>query len=370
MRSVIKNYMGMIAIAIVAVLVIGAIGVRIDRDQTVEAPAGIEATPAISGNAPSGLVDVQWLTQYRSQVDYIFDLSDQPQFENGHIPGAIHVWWQDGMAIHAQNYAEPSRISEPSETVDVFGRLNLDVPQNARIVLYDSNNSERAAWLFWVMSINGYTDVHVLDGGLPAWIGAGGELTTEVEDSRDASLIATPTWDEEQLIRREPLRDRLEDDNLSIVDTRSAAEQLDTVNGPIREGHIPGSINIPTAEVMRADGTFKSPEELRDLFESHGLSPDDEIVVYSLFTSGSGNVWLALQIAGFDNVMIYMEGFVGWAGDDEMPIETEPYPVSETIETPDLATPEATPASTPVSEGSATPESTPTEQGPTDLTGI
>ena len=78
MRSVIKNYMGMIAIAIVAVLVIGAIGVRIDRDQTVEAPAGIEATPAISGNAPSGLVDVQWLTQYRSQVDYIFDLSDQP----------------------------------------------------------------------------------------------------------------------------------------------------------------------------------------------------------------------------------------------------------------------------------------------------
>ena len=91
MRSVIKNYLGMIAVAIVAVLVIGAIGVRIDRDQEVHAPSGIDATPAISGNAPSGLVDARWLTQYWAQVDYIFDLSDERQYESGHIPGAIHI---------------------------------------------------------------------------------------------------------------------------------------------------------------------------------------------------------------------------------------------------------------------------------------
>lgn len=370
MRSIIKNYMGMIAIAIVVVLIIGAIGVRIDRDQEMQPPAGIEATPAIAGNAPNGLVDVQWLAQYQAQVDYIFDLSDEQQFESGHIPGAIHVWWQDAMAIHSGNYAEPSRISNPSDTTEVFGHLNLDVPQNARIVLYDSNSSERAAWLLWVMTINGYTDVHVLDGGLPAWVGADGDLSTEVVDARDENIVATPTWDDGELIRREKLRDRLEEDNLHIIDTRSAAEQQETVNGTIREGRIPGSINIPTAEVMRDDGTFKSPDDLREIFESYGLTPEDDIVVYSLFTSQSGNLWLALQLAGYDNVVIYMEGYIGWARDEELPVETEPYPEHEPMATPNTATPVVTPTSTPVPAASATPESTPQEDGPTDLTGI
>ncbi len=370
MRSVIKNYLGMIAVAIVAVLVIGAIGVRIDRDQEVHAPSGIDATPAISGNAPSGLVDARWLTQYWAQVDYIFDLSDERQYESGHIPGAIHIWWQDGMGINSANYAEPGSISSPHPADNPFKPLNLNVPQNARIVLYDNNESERATWMLWLMKLNGFSDVHVLDGGLRAWIGANGEMTTEIEDSRTGDIAATPTWDEALIIRREPLRDRLNDDDIHIVDTRSSVEQLDDVNGTIRVGHIPGSINIPTAAVMREDGTFKSREELREIFESHGLSPENDIVVYSLFSSQSGNVWLALQIAGYDNVVIYQEGFVGWARDEDMPIDTEPYPVAEPIATPDEATPVVTPTSTPQPNDDITPASTPADEGPTDLTGL
>lgn len=370
MRSVIKNYMGMIAIAIVAVLVIGAIGVRIDRAQELQSPPGIDATPAITGNAPNGLVDVQWLTQYRTQVDYIFDLTDERQYEAGHIPGAIHIWWQDAMGINSLNYGEPYQISNPENPDSIFGNLTLNVPQNARIILYDNHNSERATWMLWVMTVNGYTDVHVLDGGLPAWIGAGEDLTTDVEDTRDDNIRATPTWDETHLIRREALRDQLERENLRVVDTRSAAEQLDNINATIREGHIPGSINISTAEVMREDGTFKSPEELQNLFESYGLAQRDEIVVYSLFSSGSGNVWLALQLAGYDNAVIYMEGFMGWSGDKEMPVDTEPYPVKENVATPAPATPVSTPESTPVPTTSPSPASTPQEDGPTDLTGL
>lgn len=377
MRSVVKNYLGMIAVAVVAVLVIGAIGVRIDRDQQVAPAPGIEATPAISGNAPSGLVDVHWLQQYQTQVDYIFDLSDPRQYEAGHIPGAIHIWWQDAMGINAINYAEPYTISEPDNPDSVFGNLTLNVPQNARIVLYDNQNSERASWMLWVMHLNGYTDVHVLDGGLPAWIGADGELVTAVEDNRSTDITATPTWNEEITIRREPLRDRLEDGDIQIIDTRSSDEQLDDVNETIRLGHIPESINIPTSEVMRRDGTFKSPEELQEVFESHGITPEQDIVVYSLFTSQSGNVWLALQLAGYDNVMIYQEGYVGWAQDESLPIETEPYPTAESIATPLVSTPiatpaDSTPAATPEPEATTSPEpeSTPDEDGPTDLTGI
>lgn len=355
MQSAIKNYMGMIAIAVVAVLVIGAVGVRIDRDQEREIPSGIAATPAIIGNAPTGLVDARWLTQYRIQVNYIFDLSDIRLYEQGHVPGAHHIWWQDAMRLHTANYGEADQISSAAMSADVFGGLDPGVPQNARIVLYDANDSQRATWLLWVMTINGYTDVHVLDGGLSAWIGAGGDLSTDPADPIDPGAIATPTWNEEHEIRREPLLASLDDPDLRLVDTRSAEEQLDTVNGTIREGHIPGSINIPTAEVMREDGTFKSPEELRELFEAHEIDTESEIVVYSLFTVHSGKVWLAFQIAGYENVVIYQEGWVAWAHNRDLPIETDPYPTAPAI---------ATPVATPVS---ATPE--PEEEGPTDLTG-
>lgn len=369
MRSIIKNYLGMIAIAIVAVLIIGAIGVRIDRDQEMEPPPAIEATPAITGNAPSGLVDAFWLEQYRTQVDYIFDLSDARQYEAGHIPGAIHIWWQDAMAINSENYAELYPISNPVNPDSIFDNATLNAPQNSRIVLYDNNNSERATWMMWVMRVNGYTDVHVLDGGLSAWIGVGGELTNDVEDNRDDTLVATPTWNTDLMMRREQVRDSLENENARIIDTRSAEEQLDTVNGTVREGHIPGSINIPAAEVMREDGTFKSPEDLQEIFASYGLAPENNIVVYSLFSSQSGNVWMALQLAGYDNVVIYIEGYIGWGRDEELPVETEPYPTDEAPATP-AATPqeESTVASPPIP--TATPESTPAQDDPTDLTGL
>lgn len=363
--SSVRSYMGMIAIAVVAVLVIGALGVRIDRGQERELPPGINATPAISGNAPDGLVDARWLIQYSSQVDYIFDLSDIRLYEEGHIPGAHHIWWQDAMRLHTANYGEADQVSVVSN--DEFGKLNLGVPQNARIVLYDANSSERASWLLWVMRLNSYNDTHVLDGGLSAWIGAGGELSTEPPEPIDPGAIATPTWDTSYEIRREPLLESLDDPNVRLIDTRSAEEQLETVNGTIREGHIPGSINIPTAEVMREDGTFRSPQELRELFEAHGIEPEHNVIVYSLFTIHSGNLWLALQIAGYDNVVIYQEGWVAWGhNSSDLPVETEPYSIPQLVGTPDAATPVPTPDPTTVE----TPQTTPDDDGPTDLTGL
>lgn len=362
MRSVIRNYMGMIATALVAILVIGAVGVRIDRDQAPNRLSGIDATPAISGNAPDLLVDVQWLQKYGSQVDHIFDLSDLRQYKEGHIPGARHINWLDAMRLHTGNYGEPDSISYETNEGDVFGNLHLNVPQNARIVVYDSNASERASWLVWVMKINGYSDVHVLDGGMQAWIGADGEISTEHADGPADSLIATPTTNEEIMIRREGVQENLDNPDVQIVDTRSAEEQLDTVNGTIREGHIPGAVNIPTDHVMREDGTFRSPEELQALFESHGISPGDQVIVYSLFSIHSGPVWLAFHIAGYEDVKVYQEGFVAWGYNRDLPIETEPFPTVETVGTPS-ATPmeEATPEPSPVTS--------PPDDGPTDLTG-
>lgn len=357
MRSVVKNYLGMIAVATVAVLLLGAVAVRIDRSQTPDLPSGIDATPAISGNSPDLLVDVRWLQKHENQVDYIFDLSDIRLYEQGHIPGAHHVIWQDAMSLHPEIYGIPFQISRPPSSADYFGHLNLNVPQDARIVLYDNNDSTRASWFLWVLKINGYSNGTVLDGGLSAWIGAGGELSTKVPPSRDSSISITPTWETGYLIERDTLVDRFDDPNVRLVDTRSSEQQLDTVNGTIREGHIPGSINIPTAEVMRADGTFRSKEELQDLFASYGLEPRDEIVVYSLFSIDSGNVWIALQLAGYDQVTILSQGFFSWSQNSDLPVSTDPYSTPAPLSTPAAATPlpESSPIATPEASPSVTP---------------
>ena len=372
MRSAIKNYLGMIAIAIMAVLIIGAIAVRIDRQQTPEPLTGISATPAISGNSPDLLVDTRWLLQYRSQVDHIFDLSDVRQYDQGHIPDARHIWWQDAMSLHSANYGEPYPISNALNPDDVFGNLQLNVPQNARIVLYDADNSERAAWLLWVMKLNGFTDVHLLDGGLQAWIGAGGELSTEPAEPITANVIATPAWVEDYEIRREPLLERLDDPNLRLIDTRNAEQLEDTVNGTIRQGHIPGAINITNADVLRADGTYKPKDDLQALFEAAGIEPDNNVVIYSLFSTDSGPVWLALEIAGYHNARIYQEGFVAWGYNTDLPISTDPFPTPRqaAITSTPLASPVASPehAGPPESSPFASPRSSPPEE-PTDLTG-
>lgn len=358
MRSVIKNYLAMIAFAVVAILVFGAIGVRIDHDQEASPIEGIAATPTSSGNTPNGLVDTRWLLTNQSQVDFILDLGDQRQYDLGHIPNAHHIWWQDAMRAHGVNYSEPDKISQLASGTDVFGFLNLHIPQNASVVIYDSNGSERATWLLWVMTINGYTDVQVLDGGLAAWIGAGGELTTDAAPAGDESIQATPTTDTAFVVKTADVSAAIEDGNAKIIDTRNGEQMQDTVNGTAREGHIPGAINILTADVMREDGTFKSADELKAIFQANGLSADDDIIVYSLFAHQSGNMWLALHIAGYDNVRIYQEGYAAWGQDSSLPIETGAFPTIAPV-----ASPAATPMSTPV-----LPSATPTE-GPTDLTG-
>ncbi len=353
MRSAIKNYMAMIAVAIIATLVIGAIGVRIDRSQTPAAVDPINATPITDSGESGLLVDANWLLANQESVDHILDLGDIRQYEQGHIPGAAHIWWQDAMRLHAPDYSEPDFISKLASQTDVFGFLNLHIPQDASVVLYDSNNSERASWLLWVMKINGFTDVKVLDGGLAAWIGAGGELSTEGAPAPDTSIQATPTYDATYFIVTEEIQATLDSPDTVLIDTRDAEQQADTVNGTTRDGHIPGAINIQTAEVMREDGTFLSPEELRSLFESYGINQNSNIIVYSLFAHQSGNVWLALQLAGFDQARIYHVGFVAWGYNIDLPISTDPFPT-------------ALPLATPSAPGE--PETTPTE-GPTDLTG-
>lgn len=366
MRSAGKSYLGMIAVAAILVVAVVAASLRIQADTNGRLPASISATPAITGNAPDLLVDARWFRQYGNSVEYIYDVSDKDVYDAGHIPGAHHIWWQDAMAQHANNYGEADVLNDPMPEGDVWGRLNIGAPQRARILLYDSNNSERATWLAWVLRGARYTDVLVLDGGLPAWIGEGGEVTTDVPEALTSATNLEPVWLDTWEMRREPLLEQLDNPNLRIIDARNAEQKADTVNGTVREGRIPGAISIPNTMVQRDDGTFKSPDELRDIFADHGITSENLVVVYGQFNKDSGVLWMALRLAGFKEPKVYQEGYVAWGYNQDLPLETG----AEPTRTPaPVATPLASPVATPMASPIASPMASPEDEGPVDLTG-
>lgn len=353
MRPMIKDYAGMIAITLLFVLGFGAIAIFIERETEPEPVTPVAAIPFLQGE-PDLMVDVPWLAANIDTIDLVIDLSDREVYDLGHIPGAVHVWWEDAMPWHNPNYGEGGALSNAEDA-----SLTLEYPQDARIVVYDTNDSERAAWFLWLLRTNGYENAWLLDGGYAAWLGAEQPSSTEAR-ALETVVEPTPTRIDANVIETDELAQRLDDPSLVIIDTRTPEQQQDTVNETIRVGQIPGSWSVPAPSVMRADGTFRSPEELRAVFAPIGLQPDSEIVIYGRFGAETGQVWLALHLAGYHNLRVYDDGWVQWGWNTELPIEpvgTVPQPPTPTVApTP---TPTATPVATPAASPLATPEASP-----------
>lgn len=345
MRPMIKDYAAMIAIGFLFLVGFGAVALFIERETGPAPIVPIAATPALTGD-PDLMVDVPWLTANIGAIDLVIDLSDREVYERGHIPGAVHVWWEDAMPWHAANYGEGGALSNPADA-----SMTLEYPQKARIVVYDNNSSEHAAWFLWLLRTNGYERSWLLDGGYAAWLGAGQPASTDAR-SLESVAVPTPTWIAANEIETGELAARLDDPALVIIDTRTPERQRDTVNETVRVGQIPGSWSVPAPSVMREDGTFRSPEELREMFAPLGLEENSEIAIYGRFGTETGQVWLALHLAGFHNPRVYDDGWVHWGWNADLPIE----PLGTL---PQRSTPPATPVATPISSPVASPAATP-----------
>lgn len=341
MRSILKDYAAMIAIGLLFVVGFGAVAVFIERETEPERVEPVAATPFLQGE-PDLVVDVPWMANNLGSVDLVIDLSDEEVYAQGHIPCAVHVWWEDAMPWHAANYGEGGKLSDPAED-----SLTLDYPPDAHIVVYDNNASERASWFLWLLRTNGFENAWLLDGGYGAWIGAGNPSSTDSPSLEDV-VAPTPTWIAANEIETGELTERLDDPTLTIIDARTPEQQQDTVNETIRVGQIPGSWSVPSPSVMRPDGTFKSPDELREVFAPLGLQVDGEIVIYGRFGTETGQVWLALHLAGYHNLRVYDDGWVHWGWDTALPIE----PIGTA---PQRATPVASPIATPLASPAASP---------------
>ncbi len=274
--------------------------------------------------ATSVLVTTDWLAGRLAEPGLVVaEVDENPDlYEEGHVPRAVKLHWRDDL----QDKLVRDVVSKAE-----FERLmgERGIASDTSVVLYGDKNNWFAAYAYWYLKIYGHEDVRLLDGGRQKWIEEGRELTTDVPSPTAAQYRATDR-DESIRIRRDEVLAGLADAAIALVDVRSPQEYAGELMAPpgyeqegaSRTGHIPGAQSIPWATAVRDDGTFKSTDELREIYGSKGVTPDKEVRAYCRIGERSAHTWFVLrELLGFENVKNYDGSWTEWGNLVDVPIE-------------------------------------------------
>lgn len=271
------------------------------------------------------LVETQWLREHlRDPKIRIVEVDvDTTAYDQGHIPGAAAWNWKTQL----QDY--PSRDVVPK---DRFERLMSEsgIANDTTVVLYGDNNNWFAAWAYWLLRYYGHRDIKVMNGGRTKWLKDDMPLTRDLPVHAPTSYRAGDPDASVRALRDYVLQALSTPARFGLVDVRSprefSGELLAPENlpqeGAQRSGHIPGAQNIPWSEAVRDDGTFKSAEELRQIYEARGITPDKEAIAYCRIGERSSHTWFVLtELLGYPKVRNYDGSWTEWGSLVGSPIE-------------------------------------------------
>jgi len=274
------------------------------------------------------LVTADWVEEHLDEFE-----SDDPEYrlvevdvdteayDDEHAPGAIGFNWETQLQDQTQR-----DILDKEDFAELLGSHGIS--EDSTVVLYGDNSNWFAAYTYWQFKYYGHEDVKLLDGGRDYWVENDYATTDEEPDFSAVDYDARGPFDG---IRA--YRDDVEtaiDRGIPLVDVRSPEEYSGDVLAPPglnetaqRGGHIPGAENISWAATVNDDGTFKSEEELAELYESEGVTNDQEVVAYCRIGERSSIAWFALsELLGYDDVTNYDGSWTEWGNLVDAPIET------------------------------------------------
>jgi thiosulfate/3-mercaptopyruvate sulfurtransferase len=256
---------------------------------------------------PDALVETDWLEAHLNDenVRVIEVDEDTSAYEKGHVSGA--VGWNWNSDLHTKVGRDYVGRTELSELLSRAG-----VGDDTTVVLYGGNNNWFAAYAYWILKLRGFDNVKLVNGGRKKWELESRELTQDVASYQPTGITLTaPERDEIRALRDQVLSKLA---GATFVDVRSPeefrGEKLAPDHLPQEQaqvpGHIPGAANVPWAKAANEDGTFKSADELRALYETEGVTDDREIIAYCRIGERSSHTWFALtELLGYRNVKNY-----------------------------------------------------------------
>jgi thiosulfate/3-mercaptopyruvate sulfurtransferase len=278
-------------------------------------------TPAMTGSSP--LVSAQDLAQRLDQDPGTVTLLDvrwrlggpagRAEFVRGHIPGASYVDLETELADPpGKDGRHP--LPDPARFERAMRRCG--VREGRGVVVYDAVSGTSAARCWWLLRYHGHADVRVLDGGLDAWVAAGGRLDRDETPVEPGDFAARPGG--------MPVLDAAEAARVArpgrLVDVRTPeryrgeAEPVDPV-----AGHVPGAVNVPTAHTLDDSGSLLARSRLRAVYDAVGVDDRGEVGVYCGSGVTAAHGVLALEVLGI-SAALYPPSWSGWITDPTRPV--------------------------------------------------
>ncbi len=275
---------------------------------------------------PQVLVSTDWVAENSGntgKVRLVESNEDVLLYSTGHVPNAVHIdWVSDLNDPIRRDYLSVEKFEELME--------RNGISNDTTVVFYGDKNNWWAAYAYWVFKLFGHEDARLMNGGRQKWIDEGRDLSKETPRPERGSYTARQRADYKIRAFRDDVLAHLEHSQ-PLVDVRSPQEFRGELlhmpgspqEGALRGGHIRGARNVPWSRAVNEDGTFKSVEELRQIYEvEQGLSPDQNVIAYCRIGERSSHTWFVLtNLLGYPSVRNYDGSWTEWGNLVGVPIE-------------------------------------------------
>ena len=269
------------------------------------------------------LVTTQWVADNMNnpKIKLIEVDVDTTAYDEGHAPGAVGFNWT------SQLQDQVRRDVLTKEGLEGL-MSNAGVGNDDTVILYGDNNNWFAAYAFWLLEMYGHKDIKLMDGGRKKWVAESRPVTKDVPSPAKSSYKAQAPKTELRA-KRDQVLAALGNAKNAMVDVRSPAEYKGEIMAPPglpetaqRMGHIPGAANVPWAQAVAEDGTFKPAAELEALYAPKGVTKDKEVIAYCRIGERSSHTWFALKhLLGYPNVRNYDGSWTEYGSLIDVPIE-------------------------------------------------